>query len=120
VLDNAADRRGHQQECPHALALRVDRVIKIVADDRGDDAGGAIGRRGDDASSGGVLLVDRHGVDAEPVHDAVRLQAVCAVLGEQLLMDVAGAALHLQTAGKDSRQSQPALHAGFHRRPDTV
>jgi hypothetical protein len=37
------------------------------AQDGGDDAGCAIGGRGDDAAAGGILLVDGHGVEAEPV-----------------------------------------------------
>ena len=64
VLDDAADRRGDEQERAHAVAVGADAMVEVVADDGGDDAGRAVGRRGDDPPAGGVLLVDGHGVDA--------------------------------------------------------
>ena len=69
------------------LVGRADAVVAVVADHRRHDAGGAIGRRGDDLAAGGVLLVHRHRVDREPVVDGMRLGEVVAALGEQRLVD---------------------------------
>ena len=41
--------------------------VRVVVGDGGDDAGGSVGGGGDDAASGGVLFVDGHGVDGDPV-----------------------------------------------------
>ena len=41
---------------------------RVVVQHRRDDAGRAVGGRGDDPPAGGVLLVDRQGVEVHPVH----------------------------------------------------
>src|SRR6202020_1924100 len=40
----------------------------VVMGDGGDDAGCSVGGGGDDTTSGGVLFVDSHGVDGDPVN----------------------------------------------------
>ena len=47
-------------------------MIAVIAQHRGDDARRAVGRRGDDAPARGVLLVDRHRIDGDVVHDFMR------------------------------------------------
>ena len=42
--------------------------VEVVVQDGRDDAGGAVGRGGDDPAAGGVLLVDGHRVEGDPVH----------------------------------------------------
>ncbi len=120
VLDDAADRSGDEKECANARAVRADAMLQVVADDCGDNAGRAVRRRGHHAPAGGVLLVDRHGVDREPVHDAMRLQAVRTMLGEELLVDLLRPPLHFEPARQFAGERQPAIHASVHRLPDAV
>ncbi len=50
----------------------------------GTTAGGTVGRCRDDASARGIPLVDRHGVDAQPIVGEQRIDAVAAPLFLQL------------------------------------
>ena len=85
--------------------------MQPVAHHGGDDAGRAIGRRGDDAAAGGVLLVDGHGVDRQPVIGEQRVRPVLAPFLLQLVMQLAGAAAHLQPARHDAVLRQAAVDA---------
>ncbi len=67
MLDDAADRGGGQQVVADAVLVGVGMEMQVIADGRRHDAGSPVCRRGDDATAGCVLLVDRHGVDREPV-----------------------------------------------------
>ena len=51
---------------------RARAIVAVIAQHRGNDAGRAVGRRGHDAAAGGVLLVDGHREEADPVHDLMR------------------------------------------------
>ena len=46
---------------------------RVVVQHRRHDAGGAVGRRGDDAAAGGVFLVDRQRVQVDPVEHLQRV-----------------------------------------------
>ena len=73
-------------------------MVAVVAQHGRNDAGRAIGRRGDDPPAGGVLLVDRHGVDADEIHDLVRRVKVALGRLGQTIMDRLGAAHDLKPA----------------------
>jgi hypothetical protein len=86
----------------------------------GDDPGGAVGGRGDDAPARRVLLVDRQRVQRHPVHGVQRILAV-ALAGE-LPVQPRRAALHLQPAGQDpgaelphSRRAHPTIAVAIRR-----
>ena len=119
-LDDAADCGRGQQEVADAAVGRADAMVAVVADHRRHHAGGAVGRGGDDAAAGGVLLVDRHRVDREPVVDGVRLGDVVAALGDERLVDGAGAATHPEAARERAVGGEAAVDAVVHHRPDPV
>ena len=87
--------------------------MQVVAHHRRHDAGRAVGRRGDDAAAGGILLVDRHRVDRQPVIGEQRVAAVVRASSRlQLVVDLAGAAPHLEPARHDAVLREAALDAG--------
>jgi len=57
-----------QQEAHHAVADAPGTKPVVVVQHGRDDAGRAVGRRGDDAAAGRILLVDRERVQRHPVH----------------------------------------------------
>jgi hypothetical protein len=71
-------------------------------------------------AAGGVLLVDRHRVDRQPVVDGVRLGDVQAALGEERLVDGAGAAADLEAARQRAVGGEAAVDAVVHHRPEPV
>ena len=85
--------------------------MQPVAQHRRHDAGRAVGRRGDDAAAAGILLVDRHGVDRQPVIGEQRVGPVRAPFLLQLVVQLAGAAAHFQPARHDAFLRQAALDA---------
>ena len=93
-------------------------VVEEVAERRRHHARGAVGRRGHHLGAGGVLLVDRDGVDRDPVVDGVRRGQVLPALGEQALVDAAGAAADLEAAGQDALAAEAAVDAVGHHRPE--
>ena len=119
-LDDAADRRRRQQIIANTMVVGVVVEMQVVADRGGNHACRAIGRRGDDPAACGVLLVDRHRIDAQPVVGEQRIDLVGAPFVLQLVMDHGGAAAHLQPAGQDTGAGQAAVDAALHRRPDAV
>ena len=76
--------------------------LQHIADGGRNNAGGTIGRRGDNTSANGVLLVDRHGIDAEPVIGEQRIAPVLLPFILQLVMQDPGASAHLQAARHDA------------------
>ena len=76
--------------------------------------GRAIGRRGDDAPAGRVLLVDRHGVDADEIHDLVGWVKVALRRLGQTIMDRLGAAHDLKPARQRAGLREPAVDGGEH------
>jgi hypothetical protein len=95
-------------------------VVAVVAHHRGHHARRAVGGRGDHTPPRGVLLVHRHGIDAEPVVDGVRLRQVDPALRQQLLVDAPRPPLHPQPAGQFALHPQAAFDAIVHRLPDRV
>ena len=100
-----------QQEVADARLVGLGVEMQPVAQHRRNDAGRAIGRRRDDAAAGGVLLVDGHGVDREPVIGEQRVGPVLAPFFLQLLVQLAGAAPHLEPARHDAVLRQAAVDA---------
>ena len=92
--------------------------MQPVAQHGGQRARRAVGRRGDDAAAGGVLLVDRHGVDRQPVVGEQRVRPVGAPFLLQLVVQRPRAAAHLQPARHDAVLRQAAVDAAAHRLPD--
>ena len=68
-----ADRAGGEQEVDDAVFVRARAEALVVVQHRRDDAGRAVGRRGDDAAAGGVFLVHRQRVEVDPVEDGQRI-----------------------------------------------
>ena len=83
-------------------------------------AGGTIGWRGHHAPAGGVLLVDRHGVDRQPVIGEQGIGPVLLPLLLQLVVQLARAAAHLQPARHYAVLRQAAIDAALHGAPDRV
>ena len=71
--------------------------------DRGDDAGRAVGGRGDHAATGGIFLVDRQRVQVHPVEDGQRVLERRFGLAAQFLQHGRRAARNLQAAGQHAR-----------------
>ena len=92
LLEEHADRAGGQQEADDAVLVGAGHEVDVVVQHGRDDAGGAVGRGGDDPAAGGVLLVDGHRVERDPLHRARQRVA----LGPQLAgASVGGPAAHL-------------------------
>ena len=102
-MNSSPIARGGEQEPHHAvLGVGADEVA-VVVQDGGHDAGGAVGRGGDHPAAGGVLLVDRQGVEGHPVHRAERVGLVRMVL--QLGAQRGRAPADLEPAGQHARWS---------------
>ena len=83
--------------------------------DGGNDACGSIGGRGDDAATGGVLLVDGHGVDGDPVDGG---KGIGGADGVETLGEAMGAAANVEAAGQDAFGGDAALGALLHDLPE--
>jgi hypothetical protein len=71
--------------------------------DGGDDACCSVGGRGDDAASGGVLFIDGHGVDGDPVERGERIDGRFALAAlAQALGETMRAAADVEAAGKNA------------------
>src|ERR687890_1389717 len=100
LLEQQPDRGGGEQESHHAvLGVGPDEVAVVVQDGR-DDAGGAVGRRGDHPPAGRVLLVDGQGVERDPLHRAERVGLVRVLL--ELGAQRRGAPADLEPPGQDA------------------
>ena len=84
-----------------------------VVQDRGHDAGRAVGGGGDHPAAGGVLLVDGQGVEGDAVH---RLRGVHLLV--EVTPELGRAAAHAQAPGQDPARGRPALDALAHHRPE--
>ena len=93
-------------------------MLQVVAQHRRDDSGSAVGGRGDDLAPAGILFVDRHGIDGQPIGKDVRLRAVGALLVAELLEERAGPPLDTKSAGELALAPKPAIDAGAHRAPE--
>ncbi len=94
--------------------------MQIIADRGRHDACRTIGRRGHDTAAGGIFLVHRHRVDAQPVIGEQRIDLVGAPLILQLVMDHAGAAANLEATRQNAVLGKAAIDTALHRRPDAV
>ena len=71
-----ADGGGGEEVADDAFFFFLRRCFdeaEIVVAEGGNDAGGSVGRSGDDSASCGVLFVDSHGVDGDPVDGGERI-----------------------------------------------
>ena len=90
-------------------------MVAVIAQHGGHDAGRAVGRRGDDAAAGGVLLVDRHRIDADEIHDLVGGAGVAAPRWRAGGRRSPWRAADLQPARQLARRGQAAIDASEHR-----
>src|SRR5690606_34237137 len=118
LLVEDADRRGGEQEVEHALLVAAGAEAVVVVQHRRDDAGRAVGRGGDHASAGGVLLVHRQGVEVDPVQGGQRIAHRRLRLGGQLAVQARRAPRHVQAAGEGAVGADAARDADLHRVPD--
>ncbi len=119
LLEQHADGAGRQQEADDAVVLlrlggAAGREVHVVVQHCRDDAGGAVRRGGDDAAARGVLLVDRHRVEGDPLHRV----GLRVALGAQLAGGVRGTAADLEAAGQDALARHAAGDARLHGAPD--
>src|SRR4029079_2848924 len=98
----AADRRGSEQERDDAVFVGVFVEFAVIAYDRGNDAGSAVGRCGHHPAAGGILLVDGDRIEAHPVERFGRIALLLRALGEQGLVQALGPAPDVQAAGEDA------------------
>ena len=89
--------------------------VGVVVGDGGDDAGGSVGGGGDDSASCGVLFVDGHGVDGDPVDGGER---IFGADGVEAFGEAVGAAADVEAAGKDAFGGDAALGALLHDLPE--
>src|SRR5208282_5304487 len=71
-LAQPANRGRGEQKRDDAVLVAFRIELAVVADDRRDDPGRPVGRRSDDSAAGGILLVDRDGIDADPIDRLAR------------------------------------------------
>src|SRR5471032_2180088 len=124
TLAQHADGGRRQHEIAHAGdRIAGPAILRVVAHHGRDDAGRAVGRRRDDAAASGVLLVDRHRVQAHLMQRVVRQIVGAVVRGLGVAghaPQVGGAAFHFQAAGQLAGRVQPLLDAVAHHLPDFV
>ena len=112
-----ADGGGGEEVAEDALplfCLRSFGEAHVVVRDGGDDSGGAVGGRGDDSASGGVLFVDRHCVHRDPVHGGER---IFGAFGFETPCQTRSATADVEPSGKDAFDCDSALRASLHRAP---
>ncbi|MNJ52574.1 hypothetical protein D3C77_479180 [compost metagenome] len=83
-----------------------------------DDASGAIGGRCDHASAKGVFLVDRQGVEVDPVQYRQRVAQTRLGVAAQLAIQGSGAALDLKPTRQDAFVAASGGDAVLHHLPD--
>jgi hypothetical protein len=87
--------------------------MQVVAHHRRNDARRAIGGRGHDAAAGGILLVDGHGIDGQPVIGEQRIGPVGGVSSCSLSWIWRARRAHLQAAGHDAVLDRPRSMQAF-------
>jgi hypothetical protein len=111
---------GGQQEGEDAGLAGMTAEPVIVMQHRGNDAGGTVGRRRDHPAAGGVFLVDRDGVETDPIHDRHGIAERGFGPAAQFPMQSAGAPLHPQATGQDAGLAETAGDAGLHGVPNAA
>jgi hypothetical protein len=86
--------------------------------ERGHDAGGAVGGRGDDATARGVLFVHGERPKIHPVERYQRIGGPATCGAGQLRVQARRATLHLVSARQHASRFAAALHASLHHVPD--
>ena len=81
------------------------------------DAGGAVGRRRDDTTTGGVFLVHRKRECIDPVDDIERSGFL---IFRQHPMHARRAAAHFQYTRQNALLSKTTLDAGLHHLPEVI
>lgn len=84
-----------------------------------NNAARAVGRRGDNSSSGGVLFVDRHGVQVDPLHCGKAASGVF-LLFQQAVVNLGRSAGHVEPAGQDAGGGNAGGDALAHGVPDEI
>ena len=115
ALVEHADCRGGEQKADHALVVRARLEASVEMQHRRHDPGGAVGRRGDDAAAGRVLLVHRECISIDPVHDVERL--LIRPL-RQDTVELRRAPAHFQHSRQQAALTEAALDATLHHLPD--
>ncbi len=85
-----------------------------------DDAGSTVGRSRHHTPARRIFLIDRHGIDTQPVIGEERVGTIGAPLLLQLIMDALRPATHFQASGHDALAAQTTLDTGIHRLPDGI
>ena len=67
IFIRRTDGGGGEQKGLYPLSARNRAMFVIIAQNCRNDTGGTIGGRGDDTAAGGVLLVHRDRVEADPI-----------------------------------------------------
>ncbi len=86
--------------------------ISCVTQHRGYDARSSVCRRGDYATACGVLLIDGDCIHTDPVKYFVRCRAALTAFNSQLVMDIRGAALHIEATRQFTPRRDTAVDAG--------
>ena len=102
-------RRGGEEEAHRAVVAGPLGEARVVVQHRRHDAGRPVGRGGDHAAAGGVLLVDRERVEIDPVHHVERV--VRSPGGGQLTVELGRAPPDLEPARRRGQGYRGALKA---------
>jgi hypothetical protein len=117
LLEQDADGGRGQQEPDHAVVVGAGNEVVVVVQDGGDDARRTVGGSGDDAATGGVLLVDREGVQVDPIHRPHRVSFVVGFL--QVSEQLRSSPGYPQATGENLLGAGAApVHALLHDGPD--
>ena len=120
VFEDATDCGSREQEVAHALGVEILVEPSEIAQGGRNHTGSTIGGRSDDPSAGGILFIDSHGEDREPVIGLQRIDAVGLPVVFEFFVHQPCTPLDLQPARQDSLAAQPALDTGIHRIPHTI
>ena len=93
-------------------------MIEPIAQGGRDHTGRAIGRCGHDLTTGGILFIDCHGVNAHPIIDRMWGGHIQSAFGHQSFVNGFGSAFHIQTAGQYAAPLQSTIDAIVHHVPD--
>jgi len=85
-----------------------------------DDASRPVGRGRDHPPPCRILLVDRHGIESDPVDHGERVAQTGLGFVEQLALQFRRPAMHVQAPGQLAVGPAPAPDTGLHGLPDTL
>ena len=116
LLIEHADSTRREQKADHAVIVGARFEALVEVQHRRYDARRAVRGRGDDATTGRVLLVDRKCPGIDPIHDVER--ACGALVLDEHAVELGRATAHFENAGQQSRLPKPAFHACLHDVPE--